>query len=369
VLLDQHPNLFVYGNRGGGKSLVLRWLAHQMANQHPGFQYAFLHRSFPELNRTHLIPIDSEMKTFWHDGKQSSYHHTDHIAKYSNGSLGFYMVCDSEADVKKALGSNLSMCVFEEACESPWDWMVRIGGSVRASEDAPYSARVVYLGNPIGESIDDLWSYAVTKDVDPTRDRTYDPNDWHAIRLQLEDNPKINRDAYIKRLGPLSGDYKKAWLLGEKVSAGMAFDFFPTKDGKRWLAGGAHHLPEDHRSHVSGARVRVCAVGRRRSTDRSHGRLHGTPCQGRCGGAESRSQGHVRNGTTTSPRSRRHCDATSRSGPARMSVTPPRRACGQRARAYWRVREWSSVGSRPRRATRTCATFHQKHVGTWRTVT
>jgi hypothetical protein len=119
VLLDQHPNLFVYGNRGGGKSLVLRWLAHQMANQHPGFQYAFLHRSFPELNRTHLIPIDSEMKTFWHDGKQSSYHHTDHIAKYSNGSLGFYMVCDSEADVKKALGSNLSMCVFEEACESP----------------------------------------------------------------------------------------------------------------------------------------------------------------------------------------------------------------------------------------------------------
>jgi hypothetical protein len=55
------PQAIMYGNRGGGKSHCGRWDAHVRSLAHPGFNYAILRRTYPELQRTHLIHIDAQM--------------------------------------------------------------------------------------------------------------------------------------------------------------------------------------------------------------------------------------------------------------------------------------------------------------------
>jgi hypothetical protein len=50
-------NVLFYGGRGSGKSLSGRWDAHMRALSIPNFKYCILRRTYPELEKSHLIDL------------------------------------------------------------------------------------------------------------------------------------------------------------------------------------------------------------------------------------------------------------------------------------------------------------------------
>ena len=231
-MMSDAPNLFIYGNRGGGKSVALRWLCHQLAIAVPGFKYAILRTSFPELMKNHLDFLDNEMEMFGGEKAGFRYNKTDHVCYYPHGSIGYFAQCATDADVKKILGAEVALVVFDEAPTFQWDHMRLIAASVRVPEGSGLIPMSRYLGNPIGDSIDELWKYFIDKDVDLKLDSEYRPVDWQAIEMRIQDNPHLNRIQYWRQFSGLQKHYIKAWKEGIRVEEDTLFEFLPTQDGK-----------------------------------------------------------------------------------------------------------------------------------------
>lgn len=232
----EERNVFVYGNRGGGKSICFRSFCHAMALAKPGFKYAILRTSYPQLEKNHLIYLEKEMSKFGPANK-SYYHKTNHICYYENGSIGFYSQCETDDDIEKILGAEVDMLIFDEAPTFKWQHMRLIGGSVRKKKGKKHSVKVRYLGNPTGESIDELYSYFIDKDVqtegdedeDELVDPEYDPRDWRAIEMRLEDNPYLDFAEYRKQFAGLQKHIRKAWLDGVRMEERALFEFYAKK--------------------------------------------------------------------------------------------------------------------------------------------
>lgn len=229
------PNLFVHGNRGGGKSACFRkGMAHPLAMAIPGFKYAILRTSYVELQKNHLEHLDSEKDELGGEDAGYRYNKTDHIFYYPNGSLGYYAQCATEDDVKKILGAEVALVIFDEAPTFDWGHMQLIAASLRAPTTTGIKTMARYLGNPIGDSIDELWNYFIDKEVDPAQDDQYSPDDWVAIEMRIQDNPYLDRKAYWKRFGSLPPHYRKAWLEGLRVEENALFDFWPEKEEREY---------------------------------------------------------------------------------------------------------------------------------------
>lgn len=231
-MMAEQANLFVWGNRGGGKSVCMRWFCHALAIAVPGFKYAILRTSYPELMKNHLIYLEDEMNKLGGEKEGFTYHKTDHICYYSNGSVGFYAQCANDADVKKILGAEVALVIFDEAPTFQWDHMQLIKASIRVPEGSGLTPMTRYLGNPIGESIDELWKYFIDKDVKLSDDPEYRPVDYHAIEMRIQDNPHLNRKQYWKQFSGLPAHYLKAWREGVRIEENTLFQFFPTLNGK-----------------------------------------------------------------------------------------------------------------------------------------
>ncbi len=219
----QEPNVFLVGNRGGGKSITARMHAHSLAMTYPGYKYAILRTSFPELIKNHLIFLNKEMHALGGD-----YHGGQFIARYPNGSMGFYMQAQTDEQVQNALGVEMYLVVFDEAPTFKWEHMMMIGSSVRVPPDSGLVPLKRYLGNPIGTSIDDLYKYFIDKDVDLLEDSGYRPQDYRCIKIRLEDNPHLDIEVYKRGLGVgLPEAIRKAWIDGEKFDSRMLFELKP----------------------------------------------------------------------------------------------------------------------------------------------
>lgn len=221
----QETNVFIYGNRGGGKSITARMWCHGEALAHPGLVYVIVRKSYPELHLNHLMFLEDEMKTFRGDDK--GYNKTEHMCYYPNGSIGVYRQCASEADMKKVVGAEAAILVFDEAPELEWSWVRLMGASVRVKKGSGLNPRVRYLGNPIGSSIDDLWSYFIDKDVDRLADPMYDPADWKAIEIKMQDNEHLDVNAYLKQFAGIPEHIRQAWVDGIRVVNGAYFVINP----------------------------------------------------------------------------------------------------------------------------------------------
>lgn len=232
VMMSTAPNLFVYGNRGGGKSVCIRWMCHAIATAVPGFKYAILRTSYPELMKNHLVYLEDEMNQFGGEKEGFRYNKTDHICYYPNGSIGYYSQCATDADVKKILGAEVALVVFDEAPTFDWHHMRLIAASIRVPTGSGLIPMTRYLGNPIGESIDELWKYFIDHDVDLGDDPEYRPEDWVAIEMRIQDNPHLDAKQYWKQFSGLPKHYLKAWREGVRVEEHTLFEFLPTQEGR-----------------------------------------------------------------------------------------------------------------------------------------
>lgn len=219
-------NLLAYGNRGGGKSHLLRFDAHMRALSTPGAKMILVRRTFPELNTSHLQYINQEMAMLG-----GSYHKTDHIATYPNGSKLFFSHVATEADALNMLSAEFIAAYFDELSTIPWDFYIKLCASIRIGgplKDLGIKGVVRAATNPLGPSAQEVFSYFVNKDVDPEDDQDYDPRDWDAIKIQMDDNQHIDKEDYLKRFSGMSAHLRKAWLDGDFSLENQLFDFKKT---------------------------------------------------------------------------------------------------------------------------------------------
>lgn len=226
-ITSPEPNLWFYGNRGGGKSVTARWTCHARALAYPGYRYAILRTSFPELIKNHLIYLGAEMKAIRGDDK--GYNASKFICTYPNGSMGFYMQAETDEQTRNALGIELMEVVFDEAPTFKWEHMMMIASSVRVPPDSGLTPLKRFNGNPIGPAIGDIWKYFIDKDVDLEEDPEYRPDEWRSIYIDMMDNPDLDRVAYRKQLGVgLPAHLRAAWLEGRRVEHNQLFEIRPS---------------------------------------------------------------------------------------------------------------------------------------------
>lgn len=220
------PNLIAIGNRGGGKSQMLRFDAHLRALSVPDSKLILVRRSFPELTKSHLIFIEQEMKLLGGD-----YHASNHIATYPNNSKLFFSHVSNEGDALNLLSAEFLAAYFDELSTIPWEFFMKLQASVRVKKNSGNIAVVRAATNPLGPSAQDIYTYFVNRDVDPLEDGEYNPSEWGYMRIQMEDNPHIDKDQYRRRLASMPAHIRKAWLDGEFALENQLFDFRPSKDG------------------------------------------------------------------------------------------------------------------------------------------
>lgn len=224
-------NLIAYGNRGGGKSHLLRFDAHMRAMSAPNTNLILVRRTYPELLRSHLIHISAEMKML-----QGDYNKTEHIAYYPNNSKLFFSHVATESDSLNLLSAEFIAAYFDELSTIPWDFFVKLAASVRIGgkvlKEAGVKGVIRAATNPLGPSAAEVFSYFVNKDVDPEDDPDYNPVDWDSIKIQMEDNSHLDIEDYKKQFAGMPAYLKKAWLDGEFALENQLFDFKPTKNSK-----------------------------------------------------------------------------------------------------------------------------------------
>lgn len=227
--LRDEPNVLLWGGRGSAKSTIGRWDAHMRALAFPGFKYVVLRRTFPELEKSHLLHVPREIELLG-----GSYNQTFHKAHYSNGSVGFFSHCATEKDVLNLLSSEFHLMFFDEVSTFEWEQVTKLAASVRAPVGSGLVPMMRAATNPLGPSAMDILKYWVDKDVDPEEDPQYNPNDWYAIKADLKDNPYLDEAQYSKRFAGLPAHVRKAWVEGEFSLENALFDFNHLRDGKPW---------------------------------------------------------------------------------------------------------------------------------------
>lgn len=229
VEAHQHvePKLLVWGNRGGGKSKWGRWDCHMRALSYPGYKYCILRRTFPELEKSHLIDVPSEMTKLG-----GFFNATKHIATYPNGSVGFYSHCQSEQDVLNLLSAEFYEMFFDEVTTFEWEMFTKLSASCRVPVHTGLKALIRATTNPLGVSADQVNRYFVLKDITPDEDPRYNPDDWFAFKINAEDNPYLDAVEYHKSFAGNPEHVIKAWIEGEFGLENALFSFYANKDGK-----------------------------------------------------------------------------------------------------------------------------------------
>lgn len=218
------PNALMYGNRGGGKSHCGRWDAHMRAMAVPGLRYCILRRTYPELQKTHLIHINHEMMQLG-----GYFNKSEKIAYYPNGSTGYFAHCDGDEDTLKLLSAEYALMFFDELSTFEWEMFMKLSTSCRVPKDSGLIAMVRGGTNPLGVSAEDIMHYFVDKDVDLEDDPDYVPENWVAIKIQAEDNVNLDTEQYQKRFSGMPAHVRKAWVDGEFALENALFDVRPTK--------------------------------------------------------------------------------------------------------------------------------------------
>ena len=103
------PKLIAMGNRGGGKSVMLRMDAHMRALSCPGSNLILIRKTYKDLLKTHVFfqglpwgSLKKEMQLLGGD-----FHSTDYICHYPNGSKLFLSYVGHESDALNLLSPEI----------------------------------------------------------------------------------------------------------------------------------------------------------------------------------------------------------------------------------------------------------------------
>lgn len=247
IEVNSPSHLYLAGKTGipTHNSITGRWDAHMRALAYPGFKYCILRRTYPELLRSHLIDLPREMRLLGGD-----FLHTNKVARYPNGSLGFFSHCQNEQDVLNLLSAEFYLMVFDEVSTFEWEMFVKLAASVRVPVGSGLIAMVRAATNPLGVSAEMIDRYWVSKDVTLDEDSYYNPAEWYAIKANVEDNPYLDADQYKARFSGMPEHVRKAWVDGDFSLENAMFDLRPRKNGRPYHVINELDLPKVLKSAV-----------------------------------------------------------------------------------------------------------------------
>lgn len=253
---SQTKNLIAKGNRGGGKSIILRFDAHLRALTNPGANLVLVRNTYGELQKSHVyfqgLPwgsLKAEMQLLG-----GYFNKGEYICFYPNGSKLFLTYVGDEKAATRLLSAEFLAAYFDELSTIPWDYFNMMCASVRVPKGRGWKPVVRAATNPLGQSTPEIFQFFIDKDeIDYEIYPDYNPDDWQCIIINAQDNTYIDSDEYLKDLKNrnLPEHVRKAWIEGEYVDESALFSFSPTKDDKPY-----HVLRElDIKRLVKNARI------------------------------------------------------------------------------------------------------------------
>lgn len=227
-----YANEILFGGAAGpGKSHALRHEGLDWALRIPGFQVYLFRRTYPELEKNHIIPSQIEFPKdlgAYKDGKRRW--------EFNNGSMMHFCHCQYDRDVFQYQGAEIHLFLPDELTtftEFQYDYL---RGRVRCALDIPerYRCRlpgIVAASNPGGvghEFCKRRWvDFAKPNEVKkaPAKEggmsRCYIPALLHDNPILMERDPE-----YIHRLDALPEPYRTAYKDGRwDIFMGQAFSF------------------------------------------------------------------------------------------------------------------------------------------------
>ena len=233
VILHQcKANEILYGGSAGpGKSHALRHDALDWCLRIPGLQVYLFRRTFPELEKNHILPSRSEFPKSVGD-----YKNQQRRWEFKNGSMLHFCHCQYENDVFNYQGAEIHLLVIDELTtftEFQYDYL---RGRLRCTIDIPEKAKVRIPGilaasNPGGIGHEfakrrwvDYCEPYVPKQATGREGgmvRAYIPGLLEDNLILMEKDPE-----YIHRLDALPEPYRTAYKYGKwDIFMGQAFEF------------------------------------------------------------------------------------------------------------------------------------------------
>lgn len=214
------------GARGGGKSFVARIKAILLALYYPGIQILLLRRTYAELYKNHVLPLQQELRSKRKD-KIATWNTQDKIFTFPNGSRIILGYCDSEADVLQYQGQAYEAIFLEEAThftEFQFNCLKecnRLSGQCKKQ----VKPRMYLTCNPGG--VGHSWVKRLFIDKEYIEDEKAE--DYVFIQaLVFENEYLMTKDPdYVNALKSLPEDRRRAMLYGEwDVYEGQFFPEF-----------------------------------------------------------------------------------------------------------------------------------------------
>lgn len=218
--IDADADEVLFGGRaGGGKSYAQIIDALIYALKYPGSKQLILRRTFPELDR-------SLIRTALALYPQSIYRYTatNHIGKFSNGSVLEFGYCDSENDVYKYQSAEYDVIRFDELTHFTKQMYVYLISRLRGVNGYPKQVKSSTNPGGVGHS----WVKERFIDIGRADEKhTLSAGSRIFIPSLVTDNLFLMKsDAdYVKRLENLSEKDKRALLCGDwDIADGRYYD-------------------------------------------------------------------------------------------------------------------------------------------------
>ena len=239
------PNVLYGGAAGGGKSHGIRWDAIVKCLRVPGLKVLILRRTFPELEKTHLLSLPEEVPpelAEWREGKRRL------IVRHRTGAPAVIQFghCKDLKAVTQYLSTEWDLIYLDEA-QTFLPAQVRLLRSRLRTKNPSIRPQLIMGANPGGELHGWLEAHFMSKDPDPEDSPGYRPADYQFIPALVTDNAKLDA-AYIDRLLELPELEQRAYLYGDWTA--FAGKFFREWDPAVHVIEGLDGLPTDSNGEV-----------------------------------------------------------------------------------------------------------------------
>jgi hypothetical protein len=193
------PYVLFGGARGGGKTAALVWKAVFTCLTIPGCKVLILRRTIGELKKTDI----SYFLSYVPDALYDKYNHSDHVAKFKNGSELHFGSCDTDERVAQYLSGEFVLIELDEQSEFTYHIWSRLKGSNRCpikidEHGNPVIPQMVGATNPGGTGGEFCRALFVQKKQVPGEDPSlYKSEQYDFIQSLVSDNPAYRDDVEI----------------------------------------------------------------------------------------------------------------------------------------------------------------------------
>ena len=217
------------GSLGGGKTeMILKHMV-DICCLVPNAKTLVIRRSFPE-----LVEIAGRLKKRI-PPQLATYNKSDHVLRFHHNGAELHLgYLDSEDDATRYQGQEYVKVGFDELTHYEKDWVALVVSRIRATGQIAadmarhgFTMGVLAASNPGGRG--HAWTKETFIDPAPAGEPFTGEDGVRRVFIpsSLYDNPFIDHDDYVRRLGALDPERKRALIEGDwSIPAGTRFPQF-----------------------------------------------------------------------------------------------------------------------------------------------